>query len=274
MLTIFHLTLVEARRRKILVAAVLCGLGFLAVFGTGIFLAAREMVRSGQSFIERQLTLAILTVAGCYAANFLVALFAILLPIDALSGEIDSGVMETIASKPIRRADIFFGKWLAYGVVVAAYAVALVGGVFLISRLAAGFVPNDAALVLLLEFVEIAVLLTVALVGGTRFRTVTNAILALGFYGIAFIGGWVEQIGTFAGLRSARNLGIVVSLISPVDALWRLGSYYIQPSLIRDSQQSPFMNASVPSALMVAWAIVMTAATLAWGVHQFSRRAL
>jgi hypothetical protein len=29
---------------------------------------------------------------------------------------------------------------------------------------------------------------------------------ATGFYGIAFIGGWIEQIGGFAGSQAAKRL--------------------------------------------------------------------
>ncbi|HWW80980.1 MAG TPA: hypothetical protein VNY82_15390, partial [Steroidobacteraceae bacterium] len=36
---------------------------------------------------------------GLYVANFLTLAVAVMLPVDSLSGEIESGVMETIASK-------------------------------------------------------------------------------------------------------------------------------------------------------------------------------
>jgi hypothetical protein len=99
--------------------------------------------------------------------------------------------------------------------------------------------------------------------------------MACGFYGIAFMGGWIEQVGALAGIQSARNIGIAVSLISPADSLWRLGSYYMQPPLVRDAMQgSPFATASVPTALMVWWAAAMTIVVLAIGVRAFSRRPL
>ena len=62
-----------------------------------------------------------LTLVGLYAANFLSVLIAVLLPVDTLSGEIASGVMQTVASKPIRRAEIVLGKWLGHAVIVMGY---------------------------------------------------------------------------------------------------------------------------------------------------------
>jgi hypothetical protein len=38
-------------------------------------------------------------------------------------------------------------------------------------------------------------LLTLSIAGGTRFTTVTDGIVVFGFYAIAFIGGWIEQLG-------------------------------------------------------------------------------
>src|SRR5688572_710586 len=141
--TVAHLTLLEARRRRIAAAAALCGAAFLVVFAAGVFFAYDELVRNnqGHSFIERQATLTFLSVAGLYASNFLCVLFAVLLPVDTLSGEIESGVMQTLASKPIRRADILIGKWIGHAVVVGAYLLMLAGGVVLAVRIIGGFCP-------------------------------------------------------------------------------------------------------------------------------------
>jgi Cu-processing system permease protein len=275
MLTIAHLTLVDATRRRIVAAALLVGLAFLAIYGTGIFFVARTMERQNATFLNRQVTLALLTVAGCYAANFLSALFALLLPVDALSGEIDSGVIQTIAAKPVSRAQIVIGKWLGFGVVVGGYALLITGGVFVAARLMAGYVPTEVVRILLLMLLEVALLLTISIAGGTRFGTVTNGVVACGVFGLGLMGGWVEQIGALARIESARNFGIAISLITPADSLWRLGSYYLQPQIVRDlSGPSPFAAFSVPNALMVWWAAGMTLALLALAIHQFSRRAL
>jgi hypothetical protein len=97
----------------------------------------------------------------------------------------------------------------------------------------------------------------------------------VGFFGIGFMAGWVENVGALVGIHSARNIGIAVSLLSPADSMWRLGSYYLQPQLVRDlAGPSPFGTASVPSPLMVWWTLAMTAALLAWAVRSFSHRPL
>jgi len=273
-LTIAHLTLFEARRKRIVTAALLCGAAFLTVFTLGLFGVFNDLVRRQVTFIERQTTIVLLTVAGLYAVNFLSVLFAVLLPVDAISGEIDSGVMQTIASKPIRRADVLLGKWLGHWCVVAIYLLVLCAGVLVAGRVVAGHVQQNAIAAFGLMLLEVTLLMTVSVAGGTRLSTVTNGIAALGFYGVAFIGGWVEQIGGIAAIPSARTLGIVVSLISPADVLWRLGAYFLQPAILRDIGDTPFSVTAVPSPLMIWWAVGFTLAVLIVAVKSFATRQL
>ena len=111
-LTIAHLTLIEAYRRKIVPAALLCSALFLLVYGTALYFINLNIPASPQ----RQFQLQFFTLAGLYVANFLAIAAAVLLPVDTLSGEIDSGVMQTLASKPVRRAEIVAaGEMLAGG---------------------------------------------------------------------------------------------------------------------------------------------------------------
>ena len=275
-LTICHLTLSEARRRRIVTAAMICAGAFLALYGTAMFFAYAEIARNTQnSFVERQGTLTILTLFGLFASNFLSVLLAVLLPVDALSGEIDSGVMQTLAAKPIRRSDIVLGKWLGHGLIVATYLTVLCVGVLLIMRVIAHFTPINIARALPLMLLEVTLLVSISIAGGTRLSTVTNGIAALGFFGLAFVGGMVEMIGRLTAIQSAQTIGVVMSLISPSDAMWRLASYHLQPPIIRDLIEVPFFaSAAVPSALMVWWALGYVALALLFAVRSFKRRAL
>lgn len=272
--TIAHLTLHDARRRKIVAAALAAGTAFLVVFGTALFFVNRELLSGRFSLIQHQVQLGMLTIAGLYASNFLSVVFAVLVPVDALSGEIASGVMQTLASKPIRRVDILLGKWVGYWIITAVYLLLMAGGVALVSRAVTGFAQPNLQRALPLMLLEVTLLLTLTIAGGTRLSTVANGIAAFGFYGLAFIGGWVEQIGALGRIDAARTVGIAVSLISPADSLWRLGAYHLQPSIARDLGMTPFSSASVPSVLMVWWAAGFTVMTLALAVRWFARRAL
>jgi ABC-type transport system involved in multi-copper enzyme maturation permease subunit len=273
-ITVAHLTVAEARRRRIVLAASLVALAFLAFFAAALFFAYRDMVSDpATSFPGRQVTLAMLTVVGFFAANFLSVVFALLLPIDTLSGEIDSGVMQTLAAKPLSRAEIVLGKWAGHLLIAFAYLFVLCGGIVLIGQTVVGYVPLNVAPAIPLMMLEITLLLSVSIAGGARLATITNGVVAVAFYGIAFVGGFIEQVGVLAGIPSARTIGILVSLISPADAVWRLAVYSMQPDIVR-SLETPFTTFSVPTFYTVWWAIGFTIMTLAYGVRTFMRRNL
>lgn len=275
LVTVTRLTLHEAVRRRILTAALIAGAAFLALYGIGLHLILRESSHdSNMTLIERRVMLNVLTLAGLYAANLLTVMAAVLLPVDTLSGEMTSGVIQTLAVRPIRRRDIVLGKWLGHWIVMGSYALILAGGVLAITSSLARFTPPRIERGLPLVLLEGTVLLTVSIAGGTRLSTVTNGMLAFGLFGIAFIGNWVEQIGTFAGNHAAQQVGTVASLIMPAESLWELAASQMQPSVLRELGASPFSPVSVPSAAMVVWAGGYIVTTLAIGVRWFGRRAL
>jgi hypothetical protein len=98
--------------------------------------------------------------------------------------------------------------------------------------------------------------------------------LAFGLYGIAFIGNWVEQIGTRFGNNAAQQIGTVASLIMPSESLWQLAASQMQPAILRELGATPFSPFSVASPAMVWWAAGYIVVVLSIGVRAFGRRAL
>jgi Cu-processing system permease protein len=271
LLAIASVTWLEARRRRVVVAAVAGGLLFLLVYAIAISAIYRHSIAAEDvGPVQRMAILQFLTVAGLYVVNFLTIAVAILLPVDTVSGEIDSGVMQTLASKPIRRAEILLGKWLTYWLMTAAYLLLMAGGIALIVYVIAGF---DTRIGPALPFMLLAatVMSAVTLAGGVRLRTVTNGMTAFAFYGIAFVGGWIEQIGTIAGSAAAQRIGTAISLVSPADSMWRRAEYELPPAIVRGFD-TPFTSVSVPSAAMIVWACGFVAAALLVAIRLFEKR--
>lgn len=274
LIVIVHLTLHEALRRRVLLAAMIGGAAFLILYAIGFHFIARDVAKGSATLIERRVALNAITLAGLFAVNLLTVMSAVLLPVDALSGEIGTGSIQTLAAKPIRRSEIVLGKWLAYVVVVVGYLTGMAGGVLLVARTTAGFSPPAPAAGLALMLFEAVLLVSVSIAGGTRLSTVTNGMTAFGLYGLAFVGHWVEEIGTLVNNQAARNVGIVASLIMPADALWQRGAWLMQPTIMRDLHATPFSSASVASPVMLAWAALYTLVTVLVAVRGFARRGL
>ena len=274
-LTVAHLTIHEAGRRRIVLAAFLCGLAFLVLYGIGLHFIARSLEGEAKmEMFQRRMVLSMFAIVGLYAANFLSVMAAVLVPIDTLSGEITSGVMQTLASKPVRRSEILLGKWLASAALVGFYLLFLAVGVLTIVRLRGGFCPPHVTIGLPLMLLEVTVIVTLAILFGTRLSTIANGITVFGFYGLAFIGGWVEQIGSFTGNDATRTIGTIVSLIVPSETLWQLAAHHMQPPIMRDLHMTPFSPVNVPSAAMVWWAAGYVAVGLLIALRSFRTRAL
>src|SRR5262249_62315505 len=115
LLTVCHLTIHEAGRRRILLAALICGVAFVILYATGLHFVIKGMpAKVVANALERRMVIAFFSLAGLYGANFLAVMTAVLLPVDTVSGEIASGVLQTLASKPVRRSEILLGTWLAF----------------------------------------------------------------------------------------------------------------------------------------------------------------
>lgn len=275
---IARLTLTESLRRKLAPAAFLLGGAFLVVFGVGFHFIHQDVqnhIRAhGDNAVIRMTAISFVVMAGLYAGNMLAMMASVLVAIDTLAGEIASGVLDAICARPVRRSSILIGKWAGCAVLVLALVVFLLGGVVIVARAVSGFTPPGVIAGLTLVYLEGLVLMTVSLVAGTRLSPLAGGMVAFGLYGLAFIGGWVEQIGSTLGNATARLVGIAASLIMPTESLWHLASYRMQPPLVRDLALLPFAVVSVPSTAMIAWAVAFVLGILALGVRLFNTRDL
>ena len=264
----------EAARRKILWAALLAGGAFLTLFATGMHFQAKDLVRySVPPFVRYQVQSSVLQV-GFYAVDVLAVLLAILTSVDTLSGEIASGTIHAIATKPVARWQILVGKWIGFAIMVAVYVALMFAGVGIVGRVVTGIVTPRIFLGGTLVYVECLLVLTMTVMCGTWFSTLTNGVVVIGLHGLAFIGGWIEQIAALTNSPRLVTVGIVSSLLMPSEALWHRASFEMQSSFARTLQFTPFANASAPSLTMVGYAVVYLMIAFAIAICHFRERDL
>jgi ABC-type transport system involved in multi-copper enzyme maturation permease subunit len=201
-------------------------------------------------------------------------MMTVLISVDTLAGEISSGIIQAMTTKPIRRWEVVLGKWLGFVVMLTLYVLLMAGGTLAVTYLLSGYAAPNMLRGLALIWLESLLLLTVTCLWGTTFSTLTTGVMSFGLQSLAFIGGWIEQFGAIAQSRAATNLGIFTSLIMPSEALWRRAAFEMQSPLVSALGISPFSGASVPSLAMVLYAVLYLLAALALAVRSFSRRDL
>lgn len=278
-LTITRLTFLEAVRRKIALAALLLGLAFLVLYTLGFHFITHETGLDDSGPMTNLLHNQVynfLTNAGLYAVNFLAIAMAALVSADTLAGEINSGTIQAIVTKPVRRAEIVLGKWLGFAGLLALYLLLMAGGVMGIVYLDAGYQVPNALTGVSIIYLESLLIMTLTLTCSSMFSALATGGIVFGLYGLAFIGGWVEQIGTVLKNQTAINIGILSSLIIPSEALFRRAAFEMTSQVVQSLGLSfgPAFVISVPSPAMVIYAGLYLIAMLGLAIRQFSRRDL
>ncbi len=264
----------EAARKKMLWMALAAGTAFLALFGTGLHFQAKSFAERGMNPVMRREIAFTMLIMGTYAVNLLAVLMTILTSVDTLSGEIASGTIQAVATKPIPRWQVLSGKWLGFLAMLTTYIAIMVGGVNAIAYGMTGVTAHHLLPGFLLMWMESLVLLSVTFAFATYFSTLTSGVLALGLHGLAFLGGWIEQFGALTQTQSAVNVGVIASMLMPSEALWRRAAFEMQSPLANALRISPFSTLSVPSAGMVFYAGVYLTVALGIAVRRFSQRDL
>ncbi len=275
LLFIAWLTFHEARRRRLLLVAALLAAAFLALYAVAFVAIRSNLVRQlGPTHIAVREMQTTFTLMGLYAVNFLIVMISVLTAVDTISGEIASHSIQSIVTKPLDRYEVVLGKWLGYAFMITAGVVILGGGVALIAYVVSGTVPQHLAEGIGLMVMEGWILLALTLLGGTIFSTLTNGVVVFMLFGLAFLGGWTEQIGSLINNDTAIRVGIISSLILPTEAVWRKAADLMQPASSSAFLVGPFATGSVPSPAMMVYAALYGLAALAGAVYVFGRRDL
>jgi hypothetical protein len=126
----------------------------------------------------------------------------------------------------------------------------------------------------ILVFLECVVALSVTFMFGTWFSTLTSGVITLGLLGVAFLGGWLEQMSGFTEGSRLAMVGIISSLIMPSEAIWRRAAFEMESPLSGSLQFSPFADVSIPSGAMIGYACLYLLIALAIAVYHFGERDL
>jgi Cu-processing system permease protein len=271
---IARVTFLEAARRKILWTALLAAGAFLALFATGMHYQVRDVHFTRVPQVLRYQILSSILQVGFYAIDLLAVIMTVLTSVDTISGEIASSTIHAIATKPIHRWELLLGKWLGFAAMIAVYVALVFGGVLSVGYVIAGIRLHGAVEGASLIYLECLLVLTATFLFGTWFSTLTNGVVVLGLHGLAFIGGWLEQIGTVTQSDRLVTLGVLSSIIMPSESVWRRASYVMQSSTSRALDFSPFATRSAPSGVMMLYAVLYLLIALSVAFYHFRQRDL
>ncbi|MBI4320564.1 MAG: ABC transporter permease [Chloroflexi bacterium] len=285
-LLIARYTLLEALRRRVLLALVVLSLAYLGLFALGFWLLHREVAQeaSRSSGAGGQAALpmfsAVMALLGFYALSFLASLMAIFAAAGAIAGEVESGVIHAVLARPLRRRDVVLGKWIGQAVLLSVYVAVMTAGMVAASQIAAGYSPPYPFQAAAFIAWSALILLSLGTLGGTFLPTLANGVAAFLLFGLSRVAGFIEAIGQFVKSDAMVNLGIGVSLAIPNDVLWQAASYYRQPQTLILAQSAspgtiiPFASSTPPTTSMLLWSAGYIVAALIGAIAIFGRRDL
>jgi ABC-2 type transport system permease protein len=276
-LTIAALTIKEAVRRRLLLA-------FLAITVIIVGLSAWGFDRLSHTHSltsgESNLAVPDALILFMFMFSFVLALSASAIASPSISSEVESGVLLTIVTRPVRRTEVVLGKWLGLALLLAGYAAGVCALEFAVVRLTSGFLPPNPLLVTVYLFAEGALLLTLSLFLSTRVPVIAAGVIAVAAFGAGWLAGVVGTIGSNLNIAALRTVGQIGRFLLPTDGLWHAAIFYLQPvsvlseSLDQVGRQNPFYSQGAPSVAYLLWVACWFLIVLAAALASFERREL
>ncbi len=275
--TIAGLTIKEAVRRRLLLAFVAITVVIVGLSAWGFDrLAHTHSITSGES----RLAVPDALILFMFMFSFVLALSASAIAAPAIASEIESGVLMTVVTRPIRRSQVLLGKWLGLATLLAGYAGVVCALQFGVVDWTSGFHPPNPVLVGVYLFAEGALLLTLSLFLSTRMPVIAAGVIGVAVFGASWLAGVVGTLGATLNIGALRTVGQVGRFLLPTDGLWHAAIYYLQPPsvitehLAEGANQNPFYAQGAPSWPYLLWVVCWLLIVLIAAVASLERREL
>lgn len=281
MMTIAFTTLKEALRKKLLLLIGALSVIYILLFTTIIYIFSKDMKSGAMHDVTQIYGVAsqLISVLGFYFSSMLVALLTIMTSISSISSEVENGTIHSIITKPIKRYEYVLGKYIGLGILSITYAALLFILVVLIPK-AQGLPVADlmefSGLIKGLGFfiLEPLAILSLSIFGSSVFKTLTNGVIVIAIYILGLIGSMMEQIGSMIQNGGLYKFGILSSLISPFDLIYRkMISVIFSDSVISNPMTGGLgSSATSPSIWMIVYIGIYLVGLLVFAVVRFNKR--
>ncbi|MDP4093783.1 MAG: ABC transporter permease subunit [Bacillota bacterium] len=258
MISIALATFKEALRKKIFLLVGIITFIYLVLLTLITYYACSQNTASKGSFDIYMMASSFISILGFYFSSMLVAFLTIMASVGSISSETESGILHSIITRPIKRRDYILGKYLGLAILTVLYSIFLYAALLIIYLvIQPSLVHSFGTLVLvkgLLFFIlEPLAILALSLYSSSSFKTLGSGIFVIAIYILGLIGGIVEQVGSAVSSDTVYKIGIISSLISPFDVIYRkltntffgnvgMTNSFFVPGSISNTAPSTFMT--------------------------------
>lgn len=282
-LTVAHLTVREAARRRVLraLAGLMLALLALSAWGFAKLAGGLESEFGSLTSGEARLVAAQVLNLVMFGMSMIAALGTAFLAGPTLAGEIESGMALSVLARPVRRSDVLVGKWL--GLVAFGTGFVVLAGLaqFVVVDVTVGYWPPEPLVGLALLAAQTTVLLTLGLLLSTVISPMASGIVAVGLFCATWIAGVVGGVGDAVGNDGVAQVGTVSRMLLPTDGLWRGAMHAFQdPTALAQfggpavEGGFPFLSKASLTTTYLGWTALWVVLVLGLAGVVFQRRDL
>jgi ABC-type transport system involved in multi-copper enzyme maturation permease subunit len=278
-ITIARLTILEASRRRLLLALGVLTVVVIALTSWGF---SRLPTVRGVTPAQVRLAASQLTILVAFMFSGVLALGSTLVAAPTVASDIESGIALAILPRPIRRSELLMGKWLGLAALVILYAAGSGLLELLGIWLATSYAPPQPIITLLFVAAEGIVLMSLALLLSTRLSPMTGGVIALVLFFVAWMGGIALAVGQAFSNDTIINIGLGSRLLIPTDGLWHGAIFNLEPTEIltlakaagRARAGNPFLAEDPLPLAYLAWCVAWVMGVLGLANWSFAKRDL
>lgn len=271
----------ELARKRVLLVSLLLSLLFIGFYSYGLSKIVQGPQHTTAGLVDNYINGVVLLTVGLYFAQMVSAFFVFFSSMGAISGEIDSGQLFAVLSRPIARWKVYLGKWMGFAVWNMLYSAVMFGSIVLAVHYILDFPINAVPMLkafLLFEWIPL-LLTAVSMIGSSYLPMLGNGVLCAVLYSLSLFAGLLEGVmNPGAANQGIENFGILTSLLMPSDSVFRrmvyelFGSVELPFASDFDSALGPFSSTVLPSDTFLIYTVFFLVGLLIWGCIHFTRR--
>jgi Cu-processing system permease protein len=274
----------ESLRRRVFVIVLLLTAAYLALFAFGSAQAFQEVRQFAEeepaiNVVDEE-TLAGATLLGLsmFATLFLGVVLAVFLTLAVVRGDAERGILQPLVVRPVGRAALLFGRFLAAAIVCGLYVIGVFAASAAITYWAGAWWP-DRFVVPALELALAAIVIAgLSLFGSVFLSATANGIAIFMLFGAGLVAGLLGQIGEALNSETLIEIATKTSWALPFEALYQDGLNAISSESfgLTDEvlQLGPFGGAQAAGSLLWLWTAAYLGLLGAATVISFSRKDL
>jgi ABC-2 type transport system permease protein len=259
MLTIALNTITEMFKKKFLHVISIIILIYLIIYAIFVnkFMESidNQTLNTFNTFIQ---STSIILLLGFYFSAMIISFMTIVSTMGTISLEVENNTVSTILTRPIKRSTYILGKLLGSNILIWLYSTIVFAAILLIGYLMG--VPSLENLYLEKLFkswaffiIQPTAIISLSIFGGTVFKTLANGIFVIFIYILGTIGSYVEQVGSITQNDTMVSIGIISSLISPFETIYRKMFSHISESFVVSPLFGNLATSTEPSIWMIIY---------------------